>query len=483
MGVAAIPFNVGQQSSVSPLAGGAPLCSNVIIDAGGSIRRRPGISAWSVFPSSLATGSAVIGMTYWREYLVWVTADRRIHAITPGGSVTELSDPTDSWTMLAGGNRPSFVRGRDMLVIAGGGDIQKWRGGGLSERLQGISPVYPPIAPIQPPSAVHICGISQRLIALRPGLNEQIWWSAPIEDYENWDPVYGASSQQAMARPDPIVAMADNTNELFAFGTETLQVFIPSTFEIEGEIVDFSSNRTMNIGTLARDSIVPVDDMFAMFDRMRRVILTDGRTLKVFSDDIATELANLAVVEDCWGFRLRYGRWDAVVYMFPTAGKGFIYDLKGGKWAEWREWNIGPTPVSITAALRWEEQDLFLVGMADGTIARIDPQAQSDLGKELRVEVVTPFVAHEGAVQKHCKAVVAQFAKSPTASGRVRISLRDDMGAWHVQEDVEIGEDMDPSVIMRSLGVYRQRQWKIEYTGSNDFVLASMTEHYDALGA
>jgi hypothetical protein len=65
----------------------------------------------------------------------------------------------------------------------------------------------------------------------------------------------------------------------------------------------------------------------------------------------------------------------------------------------------------------------------------------------------------------------------------VRISLRDDMGAWHVQEDVEIGEDMDPSVIMRSLGVYRQRQWKIEYTGSNDFVLASMTEHYDALGA
>jgi hypothetical protein len=126
---------------------------------------------------------------------------------------------------------------------------------------------------------------------------------------------------------------------------------------------------------------------------------------------------------------------------------------------------------------------MFMVGMDDGTIATLDAFAVYDLGKPVRVEVVTPFVAHEGAVQKHCKTVIAQFSRVYSGSGRVRISMRDDMGPWRVVEDIDLGAGMDPALTMRSLGVYRQRQWKVEYTGGNDFVLSSMVEEYDVLGA
>jgi hypothetical protein len=419
-------------------------------------------------------------MTYWNEYLVWVTADRNIHAVTAGGSVVELSS-SDSQTKLDGGYRPSFVRGRVMLVISGGGSVQKWTGIGLSSRLQGLEPVG---APQTAPAATHVVGIAQRLVVMRPNRSGQIWWSGTLEEYENWDmSTGGASFLQAAAKPDKIVAMADNTNEIFTFGSETLQVFSPASVEFEGEVLDFTPSRTMNLGTLARDSVVQVDDMFAMLDRLRRIVLTDGRTVKELSEPIASDLADLAVVDDCWGFRMRFGRWDALVYVFPTAEKAFIYDLKTGKWSEWASWDRGPVPVAMTAAVRWEEHNMFMVGMADGTIATLDAYSVYDLGKPVRVELVTPFVAHDGPVQKHCKTVIAQFSRVYSGSGRVRISYRDDQGPWHVVEDVDLGYWMDPAVTIRSLGVYRQRQWKIEYTGGNDFVLASMVEEYDVLGA
>jgi hypothetical protein len=84
---------------------------------------------------------------------------------------------------------------------------------------------------------------------------------------------------------------------------------------------------------LARDSVVQVDDMFSILDRTRRIILTDGRTVKELSEPIASEISGFDRVDDCWGFRMRFGRWDALVYMFPSAGRGFTYELKTGKWS------------------------------------------------------------------------------------------------------------------------------------------------------
>ena len=80
-----ISFNASEDTSASQLGGAAPTVINAVMDSVGTLRRRPGISEWDAFPSDGASGSAVIGMCPWGEHLVYVTADRKIHSITPAG--------------------------------------------------------------------------------------------------------------------------------------------------------------------------------------------------------------------------------------------------------------------------------------------------------------------------------------------------------------------------------------------------------------
>jgi hypothetical protein len=445
-------------------------------------------------------GSAVIGMISYGDTLVYVTADRNIHSLSSIAGYVALSSD-DPLTKLDGGGRPSFVQGRNMLVIAGGGAIQKWTGAGLSARLQntgnpvGLLPgVASPGGP--PPDAVSISGIAQRLVAAVANKSGQIWWSGPLEEYENWDFTNGASYIQAAAKPDPLVALFDNTSEVFAFGALTLQVFDPTALAIDvndpNNILDFATNRTMNIGVTAPDAIVPVDDTFAIIDRQRRVITTDGRTYNDISRSIAKLLRDLDKIDDAWGFRMRLGRFDCVVWMFPAAGFGIIWDSQTGNWSEWRAWNKGPQPVAITSAYNWAEHDVFLVGLADGSIANLDDSSTTDLGKPIDIDLISGFQNRGSGAQKSTETLLLTFKSNafPThdtglgpPGGFVRVSLRDKQGAWRVVAQKVLSQQKSPCMQIRSLGVYRTRQWRVEYTGDDRFEFASAQEEFEILGA
>lgn len=489
--VAPIIFAGGEDTSASALGGAMPTVVNALPDAAGVVRRRPGISTWDPFPTAAISSSAVIGMAPFGSNLVYVTADRKLHAVNVQSGVTELSDDTRA-TQLDGSARPSIVSGRNMLVVAGGGAIQKWTGTGLSSRLQNNG------AGGDPPEATFLCAVAQRLVAQCANKSGQIWWTGPLEDYENWDMATGGASYiQAAAKPDPLVAMLDNTNEVFTFGTETTQVFAPSALAVDSNdlnnLLDFAPSRTMNLGTVSPFSVVAVDDMFGLIDRHRRVVLTDGRSYSDVSKPVVQALRNMASITDAWAFRMRFGRFDCLVWMFPSNGYGLIYDTAGSKWCEWRAWDRGPVDVSITSAYNWAEQNVFLVGLSNGQIAKLDDSAWTDLTAPVKVEVVSGFTTHGTQAQKCCNTLMLYFrrtwAELPaptnglTASGHVRVSFRDDEGSWELVEDVELSSTREPCLQIRSLGVYRSRQWKVEYTGSDEIQLVSAQEEYEVLGA
>jgi hypothetical protein len=452
------------------------------------------------FPAVMPIGSPIIGMTAFGDTLVYVTKDRKIHSLSSFAGYVPLSGD-DPLTKLEGGGRPSFVQGRDMLIIAGGGAIQKWTGVGLSARLRnmgnptGLLPgVTSPGGP--PPDATHVVGIAQRLVAKVLGKSGQIWWSGPIEEYENWDFTNGASYIQAAAKPDPLIALHDNTSEVFAFGSLTIQVFDPTSLAIDqndpNNVLDFATNRTMNLGVLAPDAIVPVDDTFAVIDRQRRAIVTDGRTFNDISRPITKLLRDMEGIEDAWGFRMRFGRFDCVVWMFPAAGYGLIWDSQSGNWSEWRAWDKGPQPVEITCAYNWAEHDVFLVGLANGQIAKLDDTANLDLGDPIKVDLISGFQSRGSGAQKSTETMLVTFRRNayPTKDsgsgppgGFVRVSLRDTQGAWRVVKNLVLSDSMNPSIQIRSLGVYRTRQWRVEYTGDDRFEFISAQEEFELLGA
>jgi len=487
-----INFAISEDKSASELGGASPLVWNAIPDSRGVMKRRPGIVAWDPFDSSYASGSAVIGMVaFGTGTLVYVTEDRKQHAITTAGGLTELSS-SDTATLLDGGGRPCFVPGRNMLAIAGGGAIQKWVGAGLSARLENTE------GDDLPPIATSACAIAERLVVQPPGKSGLIWWSGPLEAWENWDLTTegGAGYLQANARPDPLLWIADNTNEVFTFGTETIQAYTPGALQVDENdpynLLDFALARTQNIGTRSPYSVVAYDDVFGLIDRRKRAILTDARTHTDIGRQVSNSLRDMERVDNAWGFRMRLGEFDCLVWMFPTDGLGLCWSIDSKTWCEWRQGAAGGDPVTVTSAYDWAEEGLMLVGMSDGTIARLDESAVSDLGTHIKVQIVSGFVDHGTSATKGCRAVSFRFkrtwaelaadASGLSPSGHVRISYRDDQGDWEILEDVELEDDPEPNVIIRSVGVYRTRQWKVEYTGMDQLELVSAEETYELLG-
>lgn len=464
----ALPFSDGQASGLDALSGAPQLMVNSLVDLGGSRRARPGVSAWADFPTAIPNASPVDAMAVWDGKLIYATRDRQLFAWTAPDTVSDLSDGTAA-SMLDGALRPSILSTRTRAVIVGGGVPSKWEGGTLAELLGG-----------SPPLLNSIAGIASRLVGGVADVSGTFAWSNLGDTgHEVWD---GLNFAEAEAKTDVLRAVADNTNELFAFGTETLQVFSPDA------ILGFAPGRTINVGTLSPYSIVAVDDMFAFLDRERRFVITDGRSFSdeqsVLSKPIEAPLRALTV-EDCWGFRMRTDRWDAVVWMFPTDGKGFIWNRRSNTWSEWRAFgDTGYTAPSITSAVAWPDENLFLVGLDTGQIAKLDAAAYTDLGDVIKVELMTGFLDHGTDNLKHCKAVRFAFRRGTTAqSGTapvVQISYRDDTGPFCPPATFSLGlaGDYDPILDMRSEGTYRRRQWRLEYTSAAELSFLGAREEF-----
>lgn len=469
-----IPFNSGQASGLEDLAGAQPLVLNSLVDVTGTIKARPGISAWSGFPATVPEASPVVAMVPFGSFLLYVTLSRNIYVVEPGGATVTAASSADAATKLNGTQRPVLYALQDKVVMAGGGAPQKWPGYGLASRLGG-----------GPPNMSHIVGLATRLLGNRYDASGIFQWSfLGATGHETWDAYNYA---EAEAKSDVLKALATNTNELFALGAETLQVYSPDPQ------VGFAAGRTANVGLIAPYSVVTFDDQLVFLDREKRFVNTDGRGFssdQVISKPIQKSIRALSTVTDCWGFRLRVDRWDAGCWIFPTDGKGFLWNKDLNQWSEWRAWGAsGYQAPKITSAVYWPERDLMLVGLDTGQIAKLDASAFTDLGDIIRVELVSGAVNHGTDALKHSRQAKLVFKRGETVSGTappVQLSWRDDHGAYcePIVIDLGTGGDYNPVVTLYSLGSpYRRRQWKLEYTSAAEFAFIGAEEEITVLAA
>lgn len=465
MAIAPIPFTDGEASGLEQLSGAPPLMVNSMSDSGGARRARPGISVWPLFPG-IFNPSPVDAMVVFGDYLVYATRDRALWAWLGPGLAIPLSDGTPG-TLIDGGARPVLLATHTRVIAVGGGAPQKWEGTGLSARLGG-----------SPPPLSFVTGLATRLVGCFDDPSGIFYWSGLGETpgHETWDALNFA---EAEARPDPLIAIDTNANELFAFGAQTLQIFSPDP------TAGFAPGRTLEIGLGAPRSVIKVDDMFAFLDNSRRFVLTDGRAFtdeqNVLSKPIESVLRGVTA-SDCWGFRMRTDRWDACAWMFPTDGRGLLWDRRAKTWSQWRGFGpFGYTAPQVTSALFWPERNVFLVGLASGQIAVLDAGAYSDLGDPLKVELVTGFQDRGSDNQKKCVAAKFVFKRGQTSPAPVvHISYRDAPGPWGSPDVFSLGApgDYDPVLELRSLGTYRRRQWKLEYTSPAELSFVGAREEY-----
>ncbi len=475
---ARIDFSTGQFSSIEQLGGAAPQAINVIFDDSGAVHLRPGISAWADFATPpLDAGEAVEGLAIFGQSVVYVTADRLIHAITAPGLAVDLSDGT-ALTSLDGSTRPVFAVAKAAIAIAGSGALQKWDGSSpLSARLGG-----------SPPPASHVIAISGGLVVNVLGNTGQIQWSDV--DIESWPALNFVELETA---PDPCIAVYENTAEVVGMGTSTVQMMDQTSATIDAagnQFFTFLPARTFEFGVGATYSFVQFDEQFAFMDDRRRFMVSNGRSFEPISDPALTEtLASLDTITDCWGFRLKAASWDLLVWIFPTDGRGFCYDLGKKKWTEWRGWADGmPAPFAGKSYAYWSQRNLHLVGMGDGTIGTFDFTSAYDLTEPVVGQVVTGFIDQNTMNYKHCQLLRLRFKRGVGTLGqdpppKCLLSWRDDLGAFEDPIELDMGnaDDPTPTIELTSLGVYRQRQWKLTMASSVPLTLISVEETFEVV--
>lgn len=477
-----IPFAQGQMSGLDPLSGAGRLLLNFLPDAGGALYQRPGIQDFDDFPNdSIPNASPVIGMFEWRGYVLYVCEDRTIWALIAPGLVQALSDATAA-TQLDGTGLPVWTYDQARVVVTGGGAPQKWEGVGLSSRLA-PGQTDPSGAPL---ALTHIAYSAQRFIGNVNSNAGYLQWTAPGQgNHATW-PIVGPYYSEAEAAPDPVVAVWATTNEVFAFGTETTQVYSPDP------AIGFTVSASIEVGAAAAYSVIKTEDgNFYWLDNNRRFVASNGRAVEVISTPyIAKTVKNLSDISDCWGANMMVGGWDLIVWVFHVERRAFYYDKVTKKWGEFDSLDSNGDSQSWIARsyFYWKERNVHLVGLSDGRIAELTFDAATDDGDTILAISETGFQDRGSLNEKLCEVLRLQLRRGSTdpseTAPTVRVRYRNDLGAWKPALTFSIGAGQyQPVVGKRSLGKYRQRQWRLEWSGGNAFVLAGATEDFQTLEA
>lgn len=478
-----IKFFPDQKSGYDELGGSSPVAMNVIIDGNGTVRRRPGITNYlskTINPDSKTVQALQFSSATGSLYAFTSTLPGTVNAyrVTTNGTVN-----LGLLGSFPASKRPVIAETEAMLAIA------------VAKEPYYLSLFSESVLVLggTPPIASHVIANNARLLMNNiQGDKGRINYSGPstgssITGHEQWGAQITDTGQSGLylaeSRPDPVVALVENSNEVFALGSTNFQLFAP-----DANLV-YSSVSTREYGCSTPYAVIRDDQNFAWMDDKRRIIHTDGRTVKVISDPIKQTLDDLVTVKDAFGYRVSHGATDALVFTFPSDGRTFAYQKNGG-WSQWSTLD----PITNNFALFPVNAHTFvpgtnanIVGLNSGAIGMMRADSNTDLGVEIPAYVTTGFEDRGTDSRKQCISVrlaLKRGAQATNTEPRATISFRDDQGSWGSEIDVSLGlsGDTHPVVEKRSLGVYRRRQWRFKFYGTEDFALVSATEEYKVLG-
>jgi len=467
-----IPFGNLQASGTEELGGGSPVAMNVVADSTGTIFRRPGIRQY--LPSIDPHGIAALYETAQNEVYAVVNGPpaRNIYFVTAGGAVNLSMVPEGN---VDGTLKPIVAETDALVVFAGGKKTEKVvKANKLPSRLGG-----------DPPEGSHILAIANRLVENDvTGTLSQLHYSdqAVGTDYsgnEDWSTALVTGIFTAAARPDPIVAVHENTNEIFVFGPSSLQVYGPDA------TANFAPVVNKEVGCSAPYSVVKSDQNFVWLDHLRRFVMSDGRQFQVLSDPIQKTLQSLDTVSDCFGYRITMGYIDAGIWVFPSEGLTFCYQKDAG-WGQWSGWDGAWAQFPVTAATRIKVTGETMVGTDDGSLGILDMDTTTDFGDQVNAYVVTGFQDRGTDNFKSCRKVRFTLRRGRTTGVEepyFLLSWRDGLGPWEPGIPISLGSagENNPVVELWSLGTYRRRQWKMDFKSSENLALVSASEEFEVL--
>jgi hypothetical protein len=119
-------------------------------------------------------------------------------------------------------------------------------------------------------------------------------------------------------------------------------------------------------------------------------------------------------------------------------------------------------------------------------VGEFSRDAATDFGTRIPPSVTSGFQNHGTDRRKRCIAMRLTLRRGEsggTDEPLASLEWRDDIGGWGDALPISLGAtgDSESVVDLRSLGVYRRREWRFAFHGTEDIVLASAVEEFEVL--
>ena len=460
-----VPINDGQVSGVDDLGSAPSSVVNWEADEAGINRPRPPLNTHTV---TGLPASAVIGTTWWNGYLIIVTADRYIYTIADALPTVAIARSTSTTTTQVEGSqtRVTFAHGASYVYIAGGGRIQRWGPSIVTaERLTSS------------PYCTHVAAIGNYLVANDLDATDRFRWSDIGEGA--WSTWPAANFTVPDARPDPVVSVFENANELYIFGDETCQVYALGS----DPTLPFETVSTTNTGIGASYAAARLDERFAFMDDKRRIVVGDGRSVQVISDAIQKTLRDLTTVSDCWMYREERGQHSYVVARFPTEARTFAYHLKAQRWHELKKYTApfqGDFPVSSYTYWPRHNYHMFGTTSASGGLYRYG--TGQELSSPLVCERVTGWQDFGTGDRKQSNEIRIVMRRGTAAQGAtpgaLEVRRQCDDGPWSEWQQVSVGVPSDYAQVKRVFmrRIFRRCRYHLRFSTTEDTSIVSLSD-------
>lgn len=182
------------------------------------------------------------------------------------------------------------------------------------------------------PGAVTVAYLDGYFVFNEP--NSQKLWVTALLDGTSVDPLEFASTEGS---PDGLLAVESNFREIWAFGTNSIEVWYDSG------ATDFPLQRIQGafneLGCAAPYSVAKLDNSIFWLGRDRRgqgiVYRAEGYTGKrVSTHAVEWQIQQYADLSDAIGYSYQQDGHTFYVLIFPTANTSWVYDAAAGAWHE-----------------------------------------------------------------------------------------------------------------------------------------------------
>jgi hypothetical protein len=189
------------------------------------------------------------------------------------------------------------------------------------------------------PGAVTVCYLDGYFVFNEP--NSQKLWVTALLDGTSIDPLEFASTEGS---PDGLIAVAANFREVWAFGTNSIEVWYDSG------ATDFPLQRIQGafneLGCAAPFSVAKMDNGMFWLGRDRRgqgmVYRANGYTgQRISTHAIEWQIQQYSDISDAIAYTYQQGGHSFYVLTFPTGNATWVYDAATEAWHERAGWING----------------------------------------------------------------------------------------------------------------------------------------------